>query len=44
MRTVRAWASMEFCTNSAIALRGSLWLRASQRIKSKGSAGLSLTV
>ena len=34
----------EFWTNSAMALRGSLWLRASHRIRSKGSAGFSRTL
>jgi hypothetical protein len=42
-RTCRALASMEFCTSSAMALRGSLWLRASQRMRSKESAGFSST-
>ena len=42
--TRRALASIEFWTSSATALRGSLWLRASQRMRSKGSAGFSLTV
>ena len=42
--TRRAFASSEFCTSSATALRGSLWLRASHRMRSNGSAGLSLSV
>jgi hypothetical protein len=40
--TRRAFASREFCTSSATALRGSLWLRESHRIRSNGSAGRSL--
>src|SRR6266496_2217101 len=42
--TRRAFASREFWTSSATALRGSLWLRASHRMRSNGSAGLSLSV
>jgi hypothetical protein len=46
-RTTRmcpVWASSEFCTSSATAFRGSLWLRASQRMRSNGSAGRRRTV
>src|SRR5882672_5132776 len=42
--TWRACASMEFWTSSATALRGSDCERASQRMRSKGSAGRSTKV
>src|SRR5438128_166650 len=42
--TRRACASIEFCTSSATALRGSDCDRASQRMRSNGSAGRSTNV